>query len=182
MSFIAHGLRCTGCNLIEDHVFYRRADGPPACPACNEKRVVDWSHRKFPGFKGENYGGFTPMDMGILGYCDTKEKFDRAKSIIEERFPGHTMQIESDSRADKQTRADEKRHRTWLQRKKNGVDEQLMAETRESNKAIRREAAARATALNKDAKAAGQAAVKAKGTSATQAALQGRPNVKIAGY
>jgi len=182
MSFIAHGLRCTSCGLIEDHVFYRRADGPPACPACNEKRVVDWSHRKFPGVKGENYGGFTPVDMGVLGYCDTKEKFDRAKSIIEKRFPGQKMHIEGDSDSDKQLRADEKRHRTWLQRKKNGVDSQLMAETREANQAIQREAERKALSHNKNAKVVGQQAVKSKGISASQAALQGRANVKIKGY
>ena len=182
MSFIAPGLRCTGCGLIEDHVFYKRSAGPPACPVCTEKRVVDWSHKQFPGVKGEGYGGFTPVDMGVLGYCDTKEKFDRAKSIIEDRFPGQTMQIEHDTKTDKQTRADEKRHRTWLQRKQNGVDKQLMAETREANKALKRETERKALRLNKNAKAAGESAVKAHGISATKAALQGRPNVKIAGY
>ena len=182
MSFVAHGLRCTECELIEDHVFYRRSDGPPACPECGEKRVVDWSHRKFPGVKGEGYGGFTPVDMGVLGYCDTKEKFDRAKAIVEARFPGQTMNIEHDSRTDKQTRADEKRHRTWLQRKKNGVDTQLMAETKEANKAIQREAERKALSHNKNSRVAGKHAVKEKGISATSAALNGRPNAKIAGY
>jgi hypothetical protein len=112
MSFISHGLRCTDCGTIDPHVFYRRAKGPPPCE-CGGTRKVDWGHGEFPGVKGDGIGSFVPQDMGVLGKCETKEDYDRAVKKIEKRFPGHHVELESETRAQKRTRLDGLKHRSW---------------------------------------------------------------------
>ena len=150
MSFIAHGLKCDSCDHKETHVFYRRSDGPPTCPACGGARSVDWSHGQFPGVKGDGYGSFKPVNMGVLGYCDTREKFDKAMSVIKERFPDKHIQIEHDSQTDKQIRIDEAKHRSHMQKKGHGLDSTILKEIKEKKKAIKGEAANRAVKHNKD--------------------------------
>ena len=50
----------------------------------------------------------------INGKKLTKEDFDRMKGVIEKRFPGHRIELESESKAQKQARLDEHRQRILL--------------------------------------------------------------------
>ena len=150
MSFIAHGLKCDSCDHKEPHAFYRKSDGPPPCPDCGGARSVDWSHGKFPGVKGDGIKSFAPVNMGVLGYCDTREKFDRAMAVIQERFPDKHIQVEHDSQTDKQIRIDEAKHRSHMQKKGHGLNETILKEIKEKKKAIKNEAANQAVRHNKD--------------------------------
>jgi len=154
MSFVAHGLKCESCDHKEAHAFYRRSDGPPPCPDCGGARSVDWSHGKFPGVKGDGYKSFKPVDMGVLGMCDTREKFNRAMAVIQERFPDKHIEVEQDTQTDKQTRIDESRHRAHEQRKGWGLDTTIKREIQQKRHAIKQEAAAKAVKHNKNPKAA----------------------------
>ena len=117
MSFISHGLRCNECGDINPHVFYRRSAGPPPCE-CGGSRVVDWSHGEFPGVKGDGIGSFVPVDMGVLGKCETREDYNQAVKKIEKRFPGHHVQLESETKSQKRTRLDDLKHRSWNVKRK----------------------------------------------------------------
>ena len=108
---IANGLKCTSCFYIDDDALYDDRDGIPACPHCNGERKVDWSHGTAPYGKGGGYGNFAPVDMGVLGVCETREQFDRACGTIKQRYPGHRIHIESESASEKASRVDMHRQR-----------------------------------------------------------------------
>jgi hypothetical protein len=61
--------------------------------------------------------------MGVLGKAETKEDYDRAVSVIQQRFPGHRIELESESKSQKQARVDAIRQRSFEMKKKNGVTE-----------------------------------------------------------
>lgn len=138
MSFVAHGLKCSSCDYREDHVFYKRSDGPPACPDCGGSRSVSWSHGKFPGVKGGGLKSFKKVDLGAFGVCETQDQYDRAMGAIQSRFPGKQILVESDSATDKRTRADEARHRQWASRKEKGLNNKMVAEMKAEAKAVKK--------------------------------------------
>ena len=155
MSFIAHGLKCDSCGEKDAHVFYRKSDGPPPCPSCGGSRSVDWTHGKFPGVQGDGIGSFTPVDMGVLGHCDPREKYDRAVAVIKERFPGHSVNRVVESKSEHGERIDAIRQRSWQQKKDNHLTPKIIEEVKEKSNAKARGASARALSLNRDpAKAA----------------------------
>ncbi len=161
MSFIAHGLKCTGpdCGLDEPHVFYRKADGPPPCPECSSPRKISWSHRRFPGVSGDGIGSFTAMDMGVFGRVETREDYNRVMSVIKERHPNAHIQVEADSREDQQQRADEARQRAYEKRRANSLNQKMLDEIKEERKSRTAEASRAALRQNSDpAKAATKAA------------------------
>ena len=138
MSFVAHGLKCDSCSHQEDHVFYKRADGPPACPVCGGARSVHWGHGKFPGVKGDGIKSFKKVDLGVLGVCETREEYDRAMNVIQQRYPNKKIVVESDSTTDKKTRSDEARHRQWAHRKSQGLSNKMVAEMKSEAKALKK--------------------------------------------
>ena len=164
MSFIAHGLKCDSCDERDPHVFYRKSKGPPPCPACGGARSVDWSHGKFPGVSGDGIGSFTPVDMGVLGYCETREDYNRAVAVIKDRFPGHRVEIESETQTQKDTRLDERMHNQWADRKSRNIDAVLSAEVKEEKRARTQAAKSRALATNANPQKAVAAAEKKVGS------------------
>ncbi len=148
MSFIAHGLKCDSCNHKDAHVFYRKSNGPPACEVCGGNRSVDWSHGKFPGVSGDGIGSFTPVDMGVLGKCETREDYNRAVKVIEDRFPGHRVELEHESPSQKRDRIDTIRQRTYDYRKARNMDNKILKEITDEQNIRRDEARAEATRLN----------------------------------
>lgn len=126
-----HDLRCPACEVTEKDVFFRASAGFPACPDCGNARNVDWSHGAAPAVKGEGYGSFTPIDMGVLGKAETKEDYDRAVATIQQRFPGQRVELTSETKAQKQARLDGVRQRAYESRKKAGVDDRIRAEMKE---------------------------------------------------
>ena len=108
---IANGLKCTSCFYIDDDVLYDDNEGIPECPHCGGDRQIDWSHGNAPYGKGGGYGNFAPVDMGVLGVCETKEQFDQACATIKQRYPGHSIHIESESASEKAARVDMLRQR-----------------------------------------------------------------------
>ncbi len=135
---IANGLKCTSCFYIDDDVLYDDNEGIPECPHCGGDRQIDWSHGNAPYGKGSGYGNFVPVDMGVLGKCETKEQYDRACATIKERFPNHSIVVEGDSATDRQTRVEEARHRAWVKQKARGLDPSLKAEISSDQKRLRR--------------------------------------------
>ena len=123
---MSNDLRCASCDYTEIDAIYERNDGPPVCPDCGEARTVDWSTGRAPAIMGHGVGSFVPVDM--LGKCETREDFDRAKATIEARFPGHRIELETETRSEKQTRLDAIRHRSWLKKKANGLDDRMIKE------------------------------------------------------
>jgi hypothetical protein len=61
--------------------------------------------------------------MGVLGKAETKEDYDRAVSVIQQRFPGHRIELEGESKAKKQERVDGLRQRSYETKKRAGVTE-----------------------------------------------------------
>ena len=125
---MSNDLRCADCDYTEIDAIYERNDGPPVCPDCGTERITDWSTGRMPAISGHGHGSFVPIDMGVLGKCETREDFDRAKATIAARFPGHRIELESETRSEKQTRIDAIRHRSWLKKKANGLDDRMIKE------------------------------------------------------
>lgn len=162
MSFIAHGLKCTDpdCDLVEPHVFYHKADGPPPCPECGGPRKITWSHRQFPGVTGDGIGSFTAMDMGVFGRVETREEYNQVMAVIKERHPNAQIQVEGDSQADKQLRADEARQRAYDRHRSNSLDAKMMKEMKEECETIKAAASSDATRQNLNPKPAAVSAAK----------------------
>ena len=100
----------------------------------------------FKGFTfaihGQGPGSFAAVDFGVLGKAETKEDYDRCVKKIEERFPGHKVNIESETNSQKQERLDGIRHRSYMQKKENGFDAKMVKEFRAEEKTLKREAKA----------------------------------------
>jgi len=127
-----HDIRCLECDTIFSDEFVVVGD-LPKCADCGGATKIDWSHGQGPAVRGHGYGSFTPIDMGVLGKAETKEAYDRAVSVIQQRFPGHRIELEGESKAKKQERIDATRQRSYETKKRNGVTEsELRQRTTES--------------------------------------------------
>jgi hypothetical protein len=142
-----HDLRCPACEVTEKNVYFRVSTGFPVCPDCGNARNVDWSHGAAPTVKGEGYGSFTAIDMGVLGKAETKEDYDRMKGVIEKRFPGHRIELSSESKSQKSERLDAFRQRAHDGRKRDGVDDTIRREILTEQTARKAEAAAKGVPL-----------------------------------
>jgi hypothetical protein len=127
-------LRCPSCAVTEANVFVSMNGVKPPCAVCGGARMVDWSSGQAPSVRGQGYGSFTPIDMGVLGRAETKEDFDRMKGIIEQRFPGHRIELEGETKEKKQQRVDELKHKNYLTKRAQGVDEKIVSELRAESK------------------------------------------------
>jgi hypothetical protein len=112
--------------------------------------------------------------MGVLGYCDTREKYERAEAIIKERFPGHTINKVVESKADHGERIDAIKHRSWAQKKANHLTPAIIEEVKQKAEAKGREARNRALALNKNPAKAEKAAKEAVGSASKNAGGWGK--------
>jgi len=150
MSFIAHGLQCTNdeCALVDNHVFYRKSVGPPACPDCDSPRKIYWGHGHFPGVSGDGIGTFTAMNMGIFGKVETREEYNRIIDVIKQRHPGKRVVVEGDTQTDKQARADDARQRVFEKERYNSLDAKMVKEIREERKIRKAEGESEATRNN----------------------------------
>jgi hypothetical protein len=117
-----HDIRCLECDTIFSDEFVVVGD-LPKCADCGGATKIDWSHGQGPAVRGHGYGSFTPIDMGVLGKAETKEAYDRAVSVIQQRFPGHRIELEGESKAKKQERVDALRQRSYETKKRAGVTE-----------------------------------------------------------
>ena len=117
-----HDIRCLECDYLEPDTFVVVGQ-LPACSICGYPTKIDWGHGHAPSVRGHGYGSFTAIDMGVLGKAETKEDYDRAVSVIQQRFPGHRIELESESKSQKQARVDAIRQRSFEMKKKNGVTE-----------------------------------------------------------
>ena len=136
-----HDLRCSACGWKAVDVFVR-VESLPVCSDCGEPSRIDWSHGRAPSVRGHGYGSFTPIDMGVLGKAETKEDYDRAVSTIQQRFPGHRVELTSETANKKKERMDGLRHRAYETRKKAGVDDTIRREMGEEARARKAEKAA----------------------------------------
>ena len=123
-------LRCPPCAVTESNVFVSINGVKPPCAMCGGARVADWSSGQAPSVRGQGYGSFVPIDMGVLGKAETKEDFDRMKGIIEKRFPGHHIELESETKEKKAQRVDELKHKNFLTKRAQGVDDKIVGELR----------------------------------------------------
>ena len=117
-----HDIRCFDCDTIFSDEFVV-VGHLPACALCGGATKIDWSHGQGPSVRGHGYGSFTAVDMGVLGKAETKEDYDRAVSVIQQRFPGHRIELEGESKSQKQARIDAIRQRSYETKKRNGVTE-----------------------------------------------------------
>ena len=125
------------CGYEEDTVVFK-VDQYPPCPQCGETLRRDYRYGINIGIKGTGYGSFAPIDMGVLGVCDTKEKYDRACSVIRERYPGAEINVTRESDTQKLTRLEEHKHKVAVARREKGVDNQALNQARiEAGKARR---------------------------------------------
>jgi hypothetical protein len=92
--------------------------------------------------RGHGYGSFTAIDMGTLGKAETKEDYDRAVAKIQQRFPGHRVELTSETSNKKSERLDGLRQRAYTERKKAGVDDAVRRDMREEAAARKAEKAA----------------------------------------
>jgi hypothetical protein len=135
-------LRCPSCAVTEANVFISMNGEKPPCAVCGGARVADWSSGQAPSVRGQGYGSFVPIDMGVLGKAETKEDFDRMKGIIEQRFPGHHIELESETKEKKTQRVEELKHKNYLTKRAHGVDEKIVGELRTEDKVKKAEVAA----------------------------------------
>ena len=124
------------CGYEEDTMIYKVGKHPD-CPKCGAVMVRDYKYGINLRIKGDGYGSFVPVDMGVLGYCDTKEKYDRACATIRQRYPGAEISGTEESKTERQTRLDEHKHRVAEDRRQKGVDNQaLRAARQETERAL----------------------------------------------
>ena len=138
--------RCTDCDIIFEEL--TQGDEWPSCPRCESNQTA-----RIPSafaIRGHGLGSFTPVNMGVLGYCDTKEKYDRAVSVIKERFPNHSINIEGENRAARGADLDEIRHRSWLKKKVRSLDDKMVKEIDGNRKVLQAEAKQEAIKQNKN--------------------------------
>ena len=83
---------------------------------------------------------------------------------IKDRFPGHRVEIESETQTQKDTRLDERMQRQWVDRKSRNIDTTLTAEVTEERTARSRAAKNRALATNANPQKAVAAAEKKVGS------------------
>ena len=138
--------RCRECDIIFEEI--TQGDEWPSCPRCRSEQT-DRIPSAF-AIKGHGHGSFTPVDMGVLGYCDTKEKYDRAVSVVKERFPNHSINIEGENRAARGAALDEIRHRSWLKKKVRSLDDKMVKEIASNRKVLKAEARKDAVRQNED--------------------------------
>ena len=141
-----HDYRCSDCDIIFEEITH--GDEWPSCPRCESTQTV-----RIPSafaIKGHGHGSFTPVDMGVLGYCDTKEKYDRAVSVVKERFPNHSINIEGENRAARGAALDEIKHRSWLGKKQRSLDDKMMKEISSNRKVLKAETRKEAIKQNKN--------------------------------
>lgn len=132
MSWMMNDLICRDCGYEEYEAMYKRVDGPDNCPECGTCLSVDFRGMRF-AVHGQGPGSFAPVDFGVLGKAETREDYDRCVKTIEERFPGHSVVVEHDSHSQKMERIEEKKHKTWSNRKARGIDPAMVREmTKES--------------------------------------------------
>ena len=82
------------------------------------------------------------VQMGTLGKAETKEDYDRAVAKIQQRFPGHRVELTSETSNKKSERLDGLRQRAYTERKKAGVDDAVRRDMREEAAARKAEKAA----------------------------------------
>jgi len=134
-----HDIRCPSCGWGKADTFVR-VEEMPSCDECGVPTKVDWGHGIAPSVRGHGYGSFTAIDMGVLGKAETKEDYDRAVSTIQQRFPGHRVELTSETAAQKQARLDGVRQRHYESQRKAGVDKQMIAEAQEEKRRKTQEA------------------------------------------
>ena len=135
---------CHSCDTTFE--FMTRGDRQPICPSCGGAELR--KHFSAPAIHGHGYGSFAAVDMGVLGVCDTKEKYDRACAVIKERFPGHSVVPEVETPSEKSARIDAVRHGTWLKQNSNCIDSQIFKEIKKAGAEVLTEA--KETALKKN--------------------------------
>ena len=135
MSWMMNDLICNDCGHQEYEAMYKRADGPDDCPDCEKVMSVDLRGMRF-AVHGHGPGSFAAMDMGDLGYCDTKEKYDHAVAQIQKQYPGQEVRVDVESKVDKKRRLDELRHRAHQQRLSHGIDTAQSKKLRAEQKRI----------------------------------------------
>jgi hypothetical protein len=91
---------------------------------------------------GQGPGSFVPVNFGVLGKAETREDYDRCIKTIEDRFPGHRVQIEGENPQKHQQRTDERLHKQWERRKARGNDAKMVKELATERRTIRKEKAA----------------------------------------
>lgn len=138
-----HDIRCFDCDTIFEDEFVV-VGHLPKCAHCGGATKIDWSHGRGPAVRGHGYGSFTPIDMGVLGKAETKEDYDRAVSVIQQRFPGHRVELEGESKAKKQERVDAVRQRSFETKKRAGLTE---TELRQRTSEAKAEKAGKATKI-----------------------------------
>lgn len=151
MGFVINNLECTGCDFFEFEAMYKRSEGPSACPKCGSERNMSFRGLRF-AIHGQGPGSFVPIDFGVLGKAETKEDYDRCIKTIEDRFPGHRVEIESETPQKWQQRTDERLHKQWERRKARGNDAKMVDELATERRIVRkeREAAKKAGKTTKD--------------------------------
>ena len=137
---------CHSCDTTFE--FMTRGDRQPACPSCGGAELR--KHFSAPAIHGHGIGSFAAVDMGVLGVCDTKEKYDRACAVIKERFPGHSVVPEVETPGEKKARIDGIRHRSWLAKNSKGMSDKIFKEIKDASVEVLNEVKEKAHKKNVD--------------------------------
>ena len=137
---------CHSCDTTFE--FMTRGDRQPNCPSCGGAELR--KHFSAPAIHGHGIGSFAAVDMGVLGVCDTKEKYDRACAVIKERFPGHSVVPDVETPGEKSARLDAIRHRSWLAKNRDGRNDKIFKEIKTASTEVLGEGKERAYRENVD--------------------------------
>jgi putative FmdB family regulatory protein len=137
---------CRSCDTTFE--FMTRGDRQPICPSCGGAELR--KHFSAPAIHGHGHGSFAAVDMGVLGVCDTKEKYDRACQTIKERFPGHSVVPQVETAREKQARLEDVRHSAWQKENRGGLDSKLHKEIKAAGAEVISEAKEKALKQNLD--------------------------------
>lgn len=150
LSWMLRDATCRVCSeYIENAAFDRETQaGLDPCPHCAASSDHQIPHLARPNLR-PNRKGFKTKRYGPNHVAHSREEDEAIKRECRERL-GYTH-LEDDTRSHSQLKADanDKRHRAWAQRKKNGGEE-FMKDRREEGTARRKERITKALKANQD--------------------------------
>lgn len=125
--------RCTVC-LTVYHDVYCKSGEEPAC-VCGAPVAIYWGDSgRSAARRADN---FTPLDFEGKHY-NTREEWDAHVAYVE-RNTGQRVEVVSHSKRLASARADEVRHKGWLERRRLGLDNaSAIADARAANPNLRK--------------------------------------------
>ena len=124
---VCHDLKCRACGHILDNHRHKRGELPP-CPECEGELFIFWGLTQQLRTTAAAVHTWEPMVYEGEAY-ETPQQWNAHLKAIEANT-GKTVHLVPNTKADRQVRHDEAKHRAWETRKAAGIDDQQVADRR----------------------------------------------------